>query len=63
MVATASQEVKSFSEARERFINKINNMPKAEALEYIDSLLIEAGILDENGKEKEQIVTGDFFGW
>ncbi len=38
-------------------------MFKEDALKYVTKLLIEAGILDKYGNEKEQIVTGDFFGW
>ena len=64
MAETVSQkDIKAFSEIKKNFLEKIYSMTKEDANNYITAMLIDAGILDEDGKEKEQIVTGDFFGW
>ena len=38
-------------------------MDQEEAKKISIETLIRTGVLDENGQTKEQIVTGDFFGW
>ena len=63
MITVTQNDVDSFDELKNRFIDDIKSMSKEDALDYVSRLLIDAGILDKNGNEKEQIVTGDFFGW
>lgn len=38
-------------------------MDREEAKKISKETLIKTGVLDENGNAKENIVTGDFFGW
>ena len=45
------------------YIQEFKSMDKEEAKKIAKETLIETGVLDENGKPKETIVTGDFFGW
>ena len=47
----------------QEYINKLRTMDREEAKKIAKENLTQAGILDENGKTKENIVTGDFFGW
>lgn len=47
----------------QEYINKLRTMDREEAKIIAKENLTKAGILDENGKTKENIVTGDFFGW
>lgn len=57
------KDVDMFEKVSQDFISKLNAMPDDEAKEFATRWLINLGALDENGKAKEQIVTGDFFGW
>lgn len=45
------------------YIQEFKSMDKEEANKIAKETLIETGVLDENGKPKDTIVTGDFFGW
>ncbi|MCR5728041.1 MAG: hypothetical protein K6G24_11310 [Lachnospiraceae bacterium] len=46
-----------------QFIKNLKSMPPEEAKRVAKDMLKRIGALDENGNPKEQIVTGDFFGW
>ena len=63
MTTVTQADVDLFEDLKNQFMSNIDSMSKEDALNYVNGLLIEAGILDKNGNEKEQIVTGDFFGW
>ncbi|WP_044973781.1 hypothetical protein [Ruminococcus sp. HUN007] len=47
----------------QEYIDKLRTMDREEAKKISKEALIKAGVLDENGNAKENIVTGDFFGW
>lgn len=47
----------------QEYINKLRTMDREEAKKISKETLIKTGVLDENGNAKENIVTGDFFGW
>jgi hypothetical protein len=47
----------------QEYIEKLRTMDREEAKKVSKEALIKAGVLDENGNAKENIVTGDFFGW
>ena len=44
-------------------MDELDAMDSEDAKEFATEWLIDIGALDKNGMEKEQIVTGDFFGW
>lgn len=44
------------------YIAQLRTMDKEEAKKIAKENLIKAGVLDENGNPKENIVTGNFFG-
>ncbi|MBR1478996.1 MAG: hypothetical protein IJ608_13715 [Lachnospiraceae bacterium] len=46
-----------------RLIEDLNTMDPNEAKKVATDTLIRIGVLREDGSRKEQIVTGDFFGW
>jgi DNA polymerase III alpha subunit len=45
------------------YIERLKNMDKEQAKQKAIENLTKAGILDENGNTKENLVTGHFFGW
>ena len=45
------------------YIGRLKNMDKEQAKQKAIENLTKAGILDENGNTKENLVTGHFFGW
>jgi DNA polymerase III alpha subunit len=47
----------------QEYIERMKNMDKEQAKQKAIENLTKAGILDENGNTKENLVTGDFFGW
>ncbi len=47
----------------QEYIERLKNMDKEQAKQKAIENLTKAGILDENGNTKENLVTGDFFGW
>ena len=47
----------------QEYIDKLRTMDREEAKKISKEALIKAGVLDENENAKENIVTGDFFGW
>lgn len=47
----------------QEYTKKLMEMDREQAKKISKETLIKAGILDENGNAKENIVTGDFFGW
>lgn len=46
-----------------RLITELKSMNPEDAKKQSKEALIRMGVLDENGRTKKQIVTGDFFGW
>ncbi len=62
MNATVS-DVEVIKNARKNLEDKMNRMTDDELKVFAREVLIKIGALDENGRPKEQIVTGDFFGW
>lgn len=46
-----------------KFVEELNAMDDESAKEFAIKELDSMGLLDENKRPKEQIVTGDFFGW
>lgn len=63
MTTVTQADVDGVAETAKRFIAKLSSMPEEEAKAYSKDVLIQIGALDKNGQVKEQIVTGDFFGW
>ena len=57
------EDVIGIQRAAQMLQDELNNMPADDAREYATQLWIDAGILNADGTEKEQIVEGDFFGW
>ena len=47
----------------QEYIERLKNMDKEQAKKKAIENLTKAGILDENGNTKENLVTGNFFGW
>lgn len=45
------------------YIENLKTMEREQAKKIARDTLIKTGVLDENGNSKENIVTGDFFGW
>jgi len=45
------------------YIERLKNMDKEQAKQKAIENLTKAGLLDENGNTKENLVTGHFFGW
>ena len=62
-MSITQSDVIGIVESTKRFINKLESMSPEEAKAYSTQVLIQIGALDKNGKPKEQIVNGDFFGW
>lgn len=60
---TTQKEVDLFSQVVKNYISELNSLPKEEAMRISVENLIHTGVLDENGKPKETIVTENFFGW
>lgn len=58
-----TEDINGLELAVNDMIQRLDNMPENEAVEYATNVLIEAGVLNSDGSEKEQIVNGDFFGW
>ena len=59
---TPEESIKMMKEYLEEFRElKRNNPEKAKEIAKQD--LIDIGVLDEQGNPKENIVTGQFFGW
>lgn len=56
-------DVEGVERAAQAILSSIDQMDKNEANQFITQWLIDTGALNEDGSEKEQIVTGDFFGW
>ena len=56
---SADELIKSMNE----YIKELDNMNEKDAKKIATESLIRMGVLDENGNTKEDIVTGDFFGW
>ncbi|MBR3306721.1 MAG: hypothetical protein IKI75_05650 [Lachnospiraceae bacterium] len=46
-----------------KFLEEFEAMDPEDAKQYALDMLDRMGVLDENKQPKEQIVTGDFFGW
>ena len=55
--------VEGIEQAAQKMITQIEQMDQDEKDAFITKLLIDTGALNADGTEKEQIVTGDFFGW
>ena len=52
-----------FASSVTNYIQELNKMDAAKARAISLESLKESGVLDENGRPKELIVTGDVFGW
>ena len=59
MMTVSRPTTEEFNASADEYIKMIDNMDEEE----IKQILIRTGVLDANGKPKDQIVTGDFFGW
>ena len=57
------EDVLGIQRAARMLQDELNNMSEGDARECATQLWIDAGILNADGTEKEQIVEGDFFGW
>ena len=57
------QEVEIARKGAEKYIDWLRSLPPDEGRRVATESLIETGVLNEDGSPKEQIVTGDFFGW
>ncbi|MBR1692462.1 MAG: hypothetical protein IJ711_06760 [Lachnospiraceae bacterium] len=62
-MATLQISYEEYAKGVRDYIEKLKNMPKEQAREISLQNLISAGILNEDGTDKENIVNGDFFGW
>lgn len=60
MSGTDNKEFESFVDS---LLREFDLMDSEEKKEHATNMLIKIGALNEDGSEKEQIVTGDFFGW
>ena len=58
-----TEDVNGLEMAVNDMIQRLDNMPDSEAVQFATDVLIEAGVLNSDGSEKEQIVNGYFFGW
>ena len=56
-------DINELEEFVNRLINDLQTMDVNAAREIATQTLIRTGVLNEDGSHKEQIVTGDFFGW
>ena len=56
-------DVEGVERAAQDVLARIEQMNRSEANQFITQWLIDTGALNEDGTEKDQIVTGDFFGW
>lgn len=63
MVETKRPSVDELIKSMNEYIKELDNMNEKDAKKIATESLIRMGILDENGNTKEDIVTGDFFGW
>ncbi|MBR1598224.1 MAG: hypothetical protein IJ661_04815 [Lachnospiraceae bacterium] len=63
MTTTKRPTIEEFSSGIKEYIEKLKNMDPEEAKKISIDALKQTGVLDENGNTKENIVTGDFFGW
>ncbi len=63
LMMTRQKEADLFSRVVKDYISELNSLPKEEARRISVENLIRTGVLDENGKPKETIVTENFFGW
>ena len=57
------EDIDGLSMALEEFRNDLSTMTNDEAQAYCTNIMIQTGVLNEDGTPKEQIVNGDFFGW
>ena len=55
--------IQRFEAFCDNYIHGLDSMPSDEAKKKARENLIAIGVLDKDGREKKQIVTGDFFGW
>ena len=55
--------VQDYKDAVKRYISELKKMSEEESRKAAVENLKIIGVLDQNGKEKSQIVNGDFFGW
>ncbi len=55
--------IEEFEQGVDEYLKKLDAMEENEAKKIARETLIRTGVLDSNGNPKEQIVTGDFFGW
>lgn len=64
-MATATRQIdtESVMKAAGMLRLKLASMSSEEAKAFSQDVLTQIGVLDEKGTPKEQIVTGDFFGW
>jgi hypothetical protein len=63
MVETKRPSVDELIKSMNEYIKELDNMNEKDAKKIATESLIRVGVLDENGNTKEDIVTGDFFGW
>ncbi|MBE6843982.1 MAG: hypothetical protein E7510_14370 [Ruminococcus sp.] len=63
MVETKRPSVDELIKSMNEYIKELDNMNEKDAKKIATESLIRMGVLDENGNTKEDIVTGDFFGW
>lgn len=63
MVISKRPTYEEYDESVKNYIKELQMMDQEEAKKISIETLIRTGVLDENGQTKEQIVTGDFFGW
>ena len=63
MVISKRPTYEEYEESVKNYIKELQMMDQEEAKKISIETLIRTGVLDENGQTKEQIVTGDFFGW
>ena len=60
-VMITNADVEGVERAAQAILSSIDQMDKKEANQFITQWLIDTGALNEDGSEKEQIVTGDFW--
>lgn len=64
MVANSRRpSIEELTKGVNEYIANLKAMPEDKAREISLNTLKRTGVVDENGNTKEQIVTGDFFGW
>lgn len=63
MVETKRPSVDELIKSMNEYIKELDNMNEKDAKKIATESLVRMGVLDENGNTKEDIVTGDFFGW